>query len=102
VIAPRDHSLAVGSLSFHYVTWGPEAAPLVDLLHGLTGHARTWDAVARVLFADFRVIALDQRGHGDSYRAPDGRLVEITGAGHTAPADQPEDFARAGRRFLEA
>jgi len=32
---------------------------------------------------------------------PDGRLVEIPGAGHTVPADQPEAFARAVRGFLE-
>jgi pimeloyl-ACP methyl ester carboxylesterase len=42
--APRDHSLAVGGLTFHYVTWGPESAPPVILLHGLTSHARSWDA----------------------------------------------------------
>jgi pimeloyl-ACP methyl ester carboxylesterase len=28
---------------------------------------------------------------------PDGRLVEIPGASHTIPADQPEAFARAVR-----
>jgi pimeloyl-ACP methyl ester carboxylesterase len=42
------------------------------LLHGLTGHARTWDEEARALGASFRVLALDQRGHGDSDPAPDG------------------------------
>jgi pimeloyl-ACP methyl ester carboxylesterase len=71
----------VGGLAFHYVTWGPEAAPPVVLLHGLTGHARTWDALARALEADFRVIVLDQRGHGDSDRAPDGDYRVATMAG---------------------
>jgi pimeloyl-ACP methyl ester carboxylesterase len=33
---------------------------------------------------------------------PDGRLVEIEGAGHTVPADQPEAFSRAVRAFLDA
>ena len=70
--SPVDHSLTVGGLAFHYVTWGAEAAPAVVLLHGITGHARSWDALSRALEADFRVIALDQRGHGDSDRAPDG------------------------------
>jgi pimeloyl-ACP methyl ester carboxylesterase len=32
---------------------------------------------------------------------PDGRLVEIAGASHTVPADQPEAFARAVRAFLQ-
>jgi len=32
---------------------------------------------------------------------PDGRLVEIAGAGHPVPLDQPEAFARAVRAFLD-
>ena len=43
----------------------PAAFPIV-LLHGITGHARTWDHVAGALAPHLRVIALDQRGHGDS------------------------------------
>ena len=31
---------------------------------------------------------------------PDGRLVEIPGAGHTVPGDQPEAFAAAVGAFL--
>jgi pimeloyl-ACP methyl ester carboxylesterase len=31
---------------------------------------------------------------------PDGRLVEIAGASHTVPGDQPEAFAAAVRSFL--
>jgi len=81
VTAPRDASLAAGGLTFHYITWGPESAPPVVLLHGVTGHARSWDALARDLSADFRVIALDQRGHGDSDRAPDGDYRVATMAG---------------------
>ena len=70
--APRDRSLAVGGLTFHYVTWGLESAPPLVLLHGLTSHARSWDTFARDLAGKRHVIALDQRGHGDSDRAPDG------------------------------
>jgi pimeloyl-ACP methyl ester carboxylesterase len=33
-------------------------------------------------------------------RLPDGRLVEIPGAGHTVPADRPDDFVRHVRAFL--
>ena len=82
--APRDHSLAVGGLTFHYVTWGPESAPRLVLLHGLTSHARSWDALGRELCQSRRVIALDQRGHGDSDRAPDGDYRVATMAGDVA------------------
>jgi pimeloyl-ACP methyl ester carboxylesterase len=33
-------------------------------------------------------------------RLPDGRLVEIPGAGHTVPADRPDDFVRHVQAFL--
>ena len=47
------------------------------------------------------VLAAETR-EGELYDVlPDGRLVEIPGAGHTVPADQPEAFARAVRGFLE-
>ena len=82
--APRDHSKAVGGLTFHYVTWGPESAPPLVLLHGLTSHARSWDALGRELATSRRVIALDQRGHGDSDRAPDGDYSVATMAGDVA------------------
>src|SRR5207248_2402848 len=59
----------LNGLRFHYLEWGNHAAPPLLLLHGFTGHARQWEYVAGELRADFRVLALDQRGHGDSDRA---------------------------------
>ncbi|WP_435137841.1 alpha/beta fold hydrolase [Actinacidiphila sp. bgisy144] len=42
--------------------------PAVLLLHGLLGRASHWAATARRLAPRCRVVALDQRGHGDSGR----------------------------------
>lgn len=44
--------------------------PVVLCLHGLAGHASEWAEVARLLQSDFRVLALDQRGHGRSEHLP--------------------------------
>jgi pimeloyl-ACP methyl ester carboxylesterase len=49
--------------------WGGPGQPIV-LLHGLAGHAGEWDTTARCLSLRYRVIALDQRGHGASERHP--------------------------------
>ncbi|MBC9716388.1 alpha/beta hydrolase [Streptomyces sp. TRM66268-LWL] len=49
--------------------WGGDGVPLV-LLHGLAGHAGEWDEAARALRDLYRVVALDQRGHGASSRLP--------------------------------
>ena len=69
---PRDATLLLRGFRLHYVEWGDPAAPPLVLLHGITGHARTWDTLALALADRWRVLALDQRGHGDSEAAPDG------------------------------
>ena len=45
---------------------GAEDAPPLVLLHGLTSRASTWDTAAPEFARQFRVVAIDQRGHGDS------------------------------------
>ncbi|MFF2778657.1 alpha/beta fold hydrolase [Streptomyces sp. NPDC058052] len=50
--------------------WGGDGAGVL-LLHGLAGHCGEWDGLAGRLSADgYRVVALDQRGHGASERRP--------------------------------
>jgi pimeloyl-ACP methyl ester carboxylesterase len=58
------------------------------MLHGVTGHARTWDEEAAALASRYRVLALDQRGHGDSDPSPSGDYTVATmSADVTAFAD---------------
>ena len=66
-----ERSVRVNGVTLHYLDWGPATAPPVVLLHGITGHARVWDHLAERLVPGRRVLALDQRGHGDSEAAPD-------------------------------
>jgi pimeloyl-ACP methyl ester carboxylesterase len=44
--------------------------PAVVFLHGLAGHAGEWSETAAAVAADYRVLAIDQRGHGRSERHP--------------------------------
>jgi esterase len=69
---PRDGRVRAGALTFHYVEWGDAARPAIVCLHGITQTAHSWDEVAAPLAGDFRVLCLDQRGHGDSDWAADG------------------------------
>ncbi len=48
------------------VDYGGEGRPPMLLVHGGAAHARWWDFVAPSLTSRFHVMALDQRGHGDS------------------------------------
>jgi pimeloyl-ACP methyl ester carboxylesterase len=78
-IDARDCTVTLNGLKFHYRDWGNEGAQALVLLHGFTGHARTWDTLARAMRDRYRVLALDQRGHGETEWASDyapGRMVE--------------------------
>ncbi len=79
-----DRTYLLRGQTFHYTEWGEPAAPPVVMLHGVTGHARTWDDEARTLGGRYRVLALDQRGHGVSDPAPDGDYTTGTLAGDLA------------------
>ncbi|MER5897277.1 alpha/beta hydrolase [Streptomyces sp. NPDC001876] len=56
----------VGDVRLAYRTWGDPFGSPVVLLHGLGGSAASWDPTARLLGEEWRVYALDMRGHGES------------------------------------
>ena len=51
---------------------GPRGAPAIILLHGSNADLHTWQPWVDTLKAEYRVIRLDQRGHGLTGPAPDG------------------------------
>ena len=63
---PASHGYFSQRLRLHYVDWGNEGAPPLLLVHGGRDHCRNWDWVARALRRDWRILAPDLRGHGDS------------------------------------
>ena len=67
----RDERVVLRGLTFHYRDWGGHGQPLV-LLHGLASTSHIWDLVAPLLADRFRVLAPDQRGHGESDKPEDG------------------------------
>ena len=66
LLRPIDRDLVVNGLRLHLLDWGGEGRPPLLLLHGFTGHAHAWDTLSIALQPHFHVLALDQRGHGDS------------------------------------
>ncbi len=46
------------------------SGPAIVLLHGLSMSRRTWDRFLPFLVERFRIVRLDQRGHGQSSHAP--------------------------------
>ena len=63
---PQDKYAFVNGLRLHYLDWDSSTKPPILLLHGIRLQAHTWDMAALLLRDHYHLVALDQRGHGDS------------------------------------
>jgi pimeloyl-ACP methyl ester carboxylesterase len=71
-LQPTDKTLTVNGLRIHYLEWGAANAPPVVCVHGYTGSADAFNALARHFQHRLRIIAPDVRGHGESDWSPEG------------------------------
>lgn len=65
-VEPVERTAELRGLRFHWVEWGSAGAPAIVALHGMSAMCRIWDPLGRALQDRYHVIALDQRGHGDT------------------------------------
>lgn len=57
-------------LKLHYLDFGNAGAPTLVCIHGLSGNAHNFDALAPHLAGRYHVISVDVRGRGDSAWGP--------------------------------
>jgi pimeloyl-ACP methyl ester carboxylesterase len=81
-----DHTIDTGEIEIAYSV-GPDNGPTLLLLHGVTSRRDGFLRVIDTLVEDYRVITMDQRGHGLS--------------GHASGAYEREDHARDIRFVME-
>ena len=62
----KAHRFKANGLVLNCVDYGGEGKQPMLFLHGGSAHAHWWDFVAPAFVGDFHVLALDQRGHGES------------------------------------
>ncbi len=85
----KSRSLDIEGYRSHFMDWGRSKETIL-LIHGDMRTSRSFDAVARRLSSNFRVVALDLFGHGESdwpesgYRFKDkseniGRFLQMQG-----------------------
>ena len=68
----QAQTIEVNKLNLQYREWGdPRTKHALILLHGFGETSAVWADSAAELSREYRVIALDQRGHGGSQRASD-------------------------------
>jgi len=70
---PEQSSVEVDGCDINVLAWGERGLPGIVLVHGGAAHARWWAPIAP-LIGEYRVVALDLSGHGDSGRRPEYRV----------------------------
>ena len=90
---PEDKFVDANGLRMHYLDWGGDTTkkPLI-LMHGIGGHAHAFDRFAPNMVDEYRVLALDGRGCGDTDWTKDGYSVQAYAADVAA-------FARASGAY---
>ena len=86
-VEPRSATVRVNGFDLHSWEWAGNEPTLI-CLHPSGHYGRIWESVARLLSPQFRVVALDQRGHGDS--------------GQPASGSSAQDYASDVAGFVEA
>ncbi len=66
-----DKFVKANGLKLHYLDWGNDKLPPMLLLHGGAQTAHSWDFFGLSMRDSYHVVALAQRGHGDSDWSPD-------------------------------
>ena len=87
---PVSKTLRVNDLGLHYLDWGKADGPPIVCVHGYTGSADAYNALARYLQDRYRILALDVRGHGKSAWSE---------AGAYRYADQASDLAEFAKQL---
>ena len=71
LILPEEHWVNIDGLNVHYLDWSGGGSPLLAL-HGMASSAYWYERVANHLSEYHRIIAPDQRGHGQTAQASTG------------------------------
>jgi len=70
-VQPQSKFVEANGIRLHYNEWSTDGPPLI-FLHGITGSSNSWDAIAPSFVDDYRVMAFDLRGHGQSGKLDSG------------------------------
>ena len=65
-LSSSSRRLSVNGLSLHALEWAAPGAPGICFLHGGSAHSHWFDHVIGPFIGRYHVLALDQRGHGES------------------------------------
>jgi esterase len=67
---PESKFATINGLKLHFLDYGGAAQRYLVCIHGLSGNAHNFDALASHLTSAYRVLSIDVRGRGDSQWGP--------------------------------
>jgi pimeloyl-ACP methyl ester carboxylesterase len=73
-----DESIVVGGCPIHFLAWGESGRRGLVFVHGGGAHAHWWTHVAATFASEYRVLAIDLSGHGDSGHRTEYALEQWT------------------------
>jgi len=65
-VSARSHYVVRNGIRLHHLDWGNHGRHSIVLVHGSRLHAHVWNDFSRRFKDRFHIVAVDQRGHGDS------------------------------------
>ncbi|MBU3928310.1 MAG: alpha/beta fold hydrolase [Bacteroidetes bacterium] len=97
----------------YYDDQGPDGAPVITFIHGFPLNKSIWDKQIQAFMKEFRVIAFDIRGFGNSASGDQDLSIElfvhekingsilhiIAHAGHLSNMENPAEFNYQVKRF---
>jgi len=69
----RSHYVVRDDVRLHHLDWGNQGRHPIVMVHGSRLHAHVWNDFVRRHKDQFHIVAVDQRGHGDSAWCPGQR-----------------------------
>ena len=70
-------NITINNLTVSYSDHGPDDAPVIIFIHGFPLNRSMWDMQVEALKDNYRVIAYDIRGHGNSEAGIDEFFIEL-------------------------
>jgi pimeloyl-ACP methyl ester carboxylesterase len=70
----EQRTVEVGGCPISYLAWGEPGRPGLVFVHGGAANAFWWSHIAPLFADEYRVVAIDLSGHGDSGRRPEYSL----------------------------
>lgn len=76
--------ISIDSRQYHYLDSGEDGLPTILFIHGFTADADNWTRMAINLKGDYRLVAIDLLGHGQSDKPMDANYLVSTQATNVA------------------